>query len=109
MVITEILEEAGYAVIEAVDGASALLALRQDRRIDLLVTDVGLPAGFNGRQLADAARTMRPELRVLFITGFAGNAAIGHGMLDPGMEILTKPFAMEALTTKVRVLIDAAG
>ena len=107
MVIAEILEGAGYGVIEAVDGASALLSLRQNRLIDLLVTDVGLPAGFNGRQLADAARTMRPELKVLFITGFAGNAAIGHGMLEPGMEILTKPFAMEALATKVRVLIDA--
>jgi DNA-binding response OmpR family regulator len=75
-------------------------------RIDLLVTDVGLPGGMNGRQLADAARTHRPGLKVLFITGFAESVAVRNGALEPGMEIMTKPFAMDALAAKVRAMIS---
>ena len=76
-------------------------------RIDLLVTDVGLPGGMNGRQMADAGRERRPELKVLFITGYAENAVLGHGHLEPGMEVLTKPFAMEALASRIRDLIGS--
>ena len=81
--------------IEASDGPSGLRVLQSDARIDLLITDVGLPGGINGRQLADAARTTRPDLKVLFITGYAENAIIGNGQLAPGMRVLTKPFVMD--------------
>ena len=107
MLVTETLEELGYAAVEASDGMSALRVLQSDARIDLLVTDVGLP-GLNGRQLADAARTRRPNLPVLFITGYAHNAAIGNGAaLEPGMEIVTKPFALDVLAGKIRAMIEA--
>ena len=76
------------------------------RPIGLLLTDVGLPGGMNGRQMAEAARASRPGLKVLFITGFAENAAIGHGHLDPGMEIMTKPFEITSLAEKVKQLVD---
>ena len=79
--------------------------LQSDARIDLLVTDVGLPGGMNGRQMADAARGARPDLKVLFITGFAENALLNHGHLEPGMAVLTKPFAVDALGARVRELI----
>src|SRR5258705_1775014 len=77
MLVGEVLAELGYTAIEASDGSSALQVLRSDTRIDLLVTDVGLPGGMNGRQLADFGRTARPNLKVLFITGYAEKAAIG--------------------------------
>jgi DNA-binding response OmpR family regulator len=69
------------------------------------VTDVGLP-GINGRQLADQARVTRPELKVLFITGYAENATLANGFLEPGMEMITKPFAVEALATRIRDIIQ---
>ena len=105
MLVTEVLEEAGYAAIEAADGASGLKVLHSDARVDLLVTDVGLPGGMNGRQMADAARLARPDLKVLFITGYAENAVVGNGHLDPGMHVMTKPFAMEALASRIKDLI----
>jgi PAS domain S-box-containing protein len=105
MLVTETLREMGYATLEAADGPSAVRILQTDTRIDLLVTDVGLP-GLNGRQVADAARQSRPELRILFITGYAHNAAIGNGTaLESGMEIISKPFALDALGTKIREMI----
>jgi CheY-like chemotaxis protein len=79
--------------------------LQSDVRIDLLVTDVGLPGGMNGRQMADAARVSRPGLKVLFITGYAENAAVGNGHLEPGMAVLTKPFVIEALGLRIREMI----
>ncbi|MBU2349914.1 MAG: PAS domain S-box protein [Alphaproteobacteria bacterium] len=106
MLVAEVLIEAGYRVLEAADGPSGLDLLRSDARIDLLVSDVGLPGGMNGRQVADAARVARPGLRVLFMTGYAENAAVGNGLLDPGMEVLTKPFVMADLANKVREMID---
>lgn len=106
MLIVEVLEEAGYVVIQAADGPTGLKILQSDTRIDLLVTDVGLPGGMNGRQLADTARTARPDLKVLFVTGFAENAAVGNGLLEPGMQVITKPFVMAALGNKVREMID---
>ncbi len=105
MLAAEILNELGYTALEAADGAAALRVLRSAVRIDLLVTDVGLPGGMNGRQVADAARVGRPGLKVLFITGYAETAVLGHGHLDPGMHVLTKPFAMEALAGRIKKLI----
>lgn len=102
--IMEELHELGYAALEAVDGNSGLDMLRSKRRIDLLVTDIGLP-GLNGRQLADAARELRPSLKILFMTGYAENAALASGFLEPGMEMITKPFAMEALATRIRAML----
>ena len=82
--------------------------LQSNARIDLLVTDVGLPGGMNGRQMADAARVVRPSLKVLFITGYAENAVLSYGHLNAGMHIMTKPFAMEALASRIKELIDGA-
>ncbi len=106
MLVTEVLEDLGYQAIEAADGAAGLRALRSDAAIDLLVTDVGLPGGINGRQVADAGRALRPGLRVLFITGYAETAVLGHGHLEPGMHVLTKPFALATLAARIKALID---
>jgi CheY-like chemotaxis protein len=105
MLITEALGDVGYTMIEVTDGAAGLKVLRSDVRIDLLVTDVGLPGGLNGRQMADAARLGRPDLKVLFITGYAESAAIGKDELEPGMHLMTKPFTMAALAGRVRAVI----
>jgi PAS domain S-box-containing protein len=105
MLIRDVLIDNGYVPLEAPDGATALKLLQSNMRIDLLVTDVGLPGGMNGRQLADAARVSRPDLKVLFITGYAENAVVGNGHLAPGMQVLTKPFEMEALGARIRSLI----
>ncbi len=75
-------------------------------RIDLLITDVGLPGGMNGRQVADAARVHRPELKVLFITGYAENAVVGNGLLGPGMQVMSKPFQMEVLANRIRDILE---
>jgi PAS domain S-box-containing protein len=104
--VTEVLADTGYALIEANDGPSGLKILQSGQHIDLLVTDVGLPGGLNGRQIADAARVSRPDLKVLFITGYAENAAVGNGLLDTGMEVITKPFNVVALGNKVREMLD---
>jgi PAS domain S-box-containing protein len=107
MLIAEVLTDRYYRVIEAADGASALKVLDSSQRIDLMITDVGLPGGMNGRQIADAARVRRKHLKVLFITGYAENAVVGNGHLDAGMEILAKPFAMTTLGNKVREMIES--
>jgi PAS domain S-box-containing protein len=106
MLMVEVLEDAGYVAIEAGDGPSGLKVLQSDARIDLLITDVGLPGGMNGRQVADAARASRPNLKVLFVTGYAENAVVGNGHLDRGMQVITKPFAMAALGNKIREMIE---
>ncbi|MCD4863556.1 PAS domain-containing hybrid sensor histidine kinase/response regulator [Pseudomonas sp. PLB05] len=107
MLVMDILEDLGYAVLEAADSLTGLKILQSDVHLDLLITDVGLPGGMNGRQMADAGRQSRPGLKTLFITGYAENAAIGNGHLDPGMEILTKPFAVDALAARVREMMGA--
>ncbi len=107
MVIVDVLSDLGYTVLEAVDGRVRLHVVESGTRIDLLLTDVGLPGGMNGRQLADAARQRRPGLKVLFITGYAEAAAIGDGLLDQGMQVMTKPFAVDALAAKVQAIIGA--
>jgi signal transduction histidine kinase len=104
--VVEVLGELGYATREAPDGPSGLRILQSDSRIDLLVTDVGLP-GLNGRQLADQARIGRPGLKVLFMTGYAENAAFGAGHLEPGMQMITKPFPVEVLASKIRSILEA--
>ncbi len=105
MLVMEVLEELGYLALEAIDAASGLVLLRSDARIDLLITDVGLPGALNGRQMADAARLGRPDLDVLFITGYAENALVSRGHLEPGMHVLTKPFTMETLATRIRTIL----
>jgi PAS domain S-box-containing protein len=104
-VIVEMLEEQGYRTLEALDGPSGLHMLRNNERIDLLVTDVGLP-GMNGRQLADQARETRPGLKILFITGYAESTAIADGFLQPGMEMITKPFELDNLSRRIRAMIS---
>ena len=107
MLVAEVLTEQRYHILEAADGPSAVKLLESPARIDLLITDVGLPGGMNGRQVADTARLLRKDLKVMFITGYAENAAIGNGHLDPGMAILTKPFAMSTLGNKVREMLES--
>ena len=105
MLVVEVLEDLGYTAVEAADSAAGQRVLQSETRIDLLVTDVGLPGGMNGRQLADVARATRPGLKVLFITGYAENAVLSHGHLQPGMHMLTKPFAMDTLASRIKSLI----
>jgi PAS domain S-box-containing protein len=106
MLVTEVLEDLGYSAIQAEEGPSALKALQAARRVDLLVTDVGLPGGMNGRQLAEAARMIQPKLRVLFITGYAETVALNPDHLEPGMHVLTKPFAMAVLGERIKAIIE---
>jgi CheY-like chemotaxis protein len=105
-VILEMLAEQGYRTHEAVDGPSGLRVLRSEVRIDLLLTDVGLP-GMNGRQLADQARESRPGLKILFITGYAESVAMSDGFLQPGMEMITKPFDLGNLSRCVRAMVSS--
>ena len=105
LLVTQVLEELGYRYIEARDARSAVPHLESNERIDLLITDVGLP-NMDGRQLADLARQHRPDLRILFITGYAAKAALRNGFLAPGMELLSKPFALDALGEKIRDLLQ---
>ena len=106
MLLSDTLADLGYTALEASDGASALLVLQSNARIDLLVSDVGLAGGINGRQLAEMARQRRPGLKVLFVTGYAEGANIREGQLAEGMEILTKPFAMDVLADRIGKLLD---
>jgi len=102
----ETLRELGYRVIEAHDGPSALRLLERQLRVDLLFTDVVLPGGITGAQVAAEARALRPELRVLFTTGYARNAIVHHGRLDKGVQLITKPFSFPDLAAKVRDVLD---
>ncbi|RYG14862.1 MAG: response regulator, partial [Burkholderiales bacterium] len=106
MLVVEELEELGYKVIEAPTGQAAIPILESTQRIDLLVSDVGLP-GMNGRQVAEIGRQHRPGLRVLFMTGYAENAAARSEFLASGMEMIAKPFALDALATRIRAILDA--
>ena len=104
LIISDVLRELGYACIEASDGQAALPMLTSNTPLDLLITDVGLP-GLNGRQLAEIARQHRPDLKILFVTGYAEHAT-GHApFLAPGMEMVTKPFALDALALKIREML----
>ena len=104
LIISDVLRDLGYACIEASDGQAALPMLTSNTPLDLLITDVGLP-GLNGRQIAEIARRHRPQLKILFVTGYAEHAT-GHApFLEPGMEMVTKPFALDALALKIREMI----
>ena len=103
----DMLRELGYRVIEAPDGSGGLRLLDAHREINLLFTDVGLPGGMNGRQLADEAQRRRAGLKVLFMSGYARNAIVHHGRLDPGVELIMKPFTYAGLAAKVRRVLDA--
>ena len=105
MLVTEVLASLGYVAIEAADSLAGLQILQSDVRIDLLVTDVGLPGGINGRQMADAVRVSRPQLPVLFITGYAETAVLDKSHLERATDVLTKPFSLEALASRIKELI----
>ena len=105
MVMADVLRDNGYTVLEADTGYNALSQIRSPARIDLLLSDVGLPGGMNGRQLADAAREHRPQLKVLFVTGYDEQAALGSGLMAQGMAILTKPFNISSFSAKVQDLM----
>ena len=107
-VVLDVLEELGYHALEAADGPAGLDILRSRRRIDLLITDIGLP-GLNGRQVVDAARLVRPHLKVLFMTGYAENATLASGFLEPGMAMVTKPFAIEDLSRRIFEMIEGGA
>ena len=104
---TSVLRELGYSVVEAASGQAALAVLDSRPDVRLLFSDVGLPGGLNGRQLADLARQRRPDLRVLFTTGYARNAIVHDGRLDPGVQLITKPFTYADLAAKLREVLDA--
>jgi len=103
----EMLEELGYRVLEASDGPSALRLLDEKPAVDLLFTDVVLPSGMNGRQLADKIRREMPAVKVLYTTGYARNAIVHHGRLDPGVELITKPFGHAELAAKIRAVLES--
>ena len=105
LLIISVLKELGYNYLEAPDADTAISLLRPGQQIDLLLTDVGLPV-MNGRQLAEFARKSRPHLKVLFVTGYAASAAVRGEFLAPGMDMLTKPFALDALGNKIRNMLD---
>jgi len=105
-VAVEVLHDLGYDVLEAEDGPAALSLFARHDDLDMLVTDVGMPNGMNGRQLADAIRARLPRLPVLFITGYAEYAVLNHGDLDPGMQVLTKPFTTDSLGQRVGEMLD---
>jgi PAS domain S-box-containing protein len=107
--VAEVLRDLGYEVLEAHDGLSGLDQLRaRERRIDLLITDVGLP-GLNGRQVAEAASAERPDLKILFMTGYAETISASQPFASPGMEIMTKPFEVDDMTRRVRALLDGGA
>jgi CheY-like chemotaxis protein len=108
MLMVQTLAEKGYRVIEAKEAQSAIRVLEAAMKIDLLATDVGLP-GMNGRQLAEAARMLRPDISVLFLTGYAHNAALGDEPLGPRTQLISKPFAMKVLLTKIRGMLEEAA
>jgi hypothetical protein len=107
-VILEMLGEQGYRTLEAADGPSGLKILQSSEPIDLLITDVGLP-GISGRQVADQARESRPGLKILFITGYAESVALAGGFLQPGMEMIIKPFDLDNLSRRIRAMTSSQG
>lgn len=107
----DVVKELGYRVLQARDGLAAIELLQNDENgaIDLLFTDVVLPGGVNGQQLAQQARQLRPKLKVLFATGYARDAIVHDGKLDPGVQLINKPFSYNDLAAKLRRVIDTEG
>ena len=106
MLVVDMLVDQGYTVLQADKGRIGLDLVASTPQLDLLVTDVGLPEGMNGRQLADAAWHLRPDLKVLFITGYADGAPVGNSLLDDRMQVMTKPFRLNAFLAKVRAIME---
>ena len=106
MLITQVLDELGYRYVEASGALAAVALIESGQTINLIVTDVGLP-DMNGRQLAEIARQRQPDLKELFVTGYAQNAAAREGFLEPGMAMMTKPFALDLLGARIRELIES--
>jgi CheY-like chemotaxis protein len=104
ILIVEVLGELGYQVLQAGDGEQALAHVKAPGPIDMMISDVGLP-GLNGRQVAEIARTIRPGLRVLFVTGYAAKATVRSNFLEPGMELISKPFNMSELSAKISTML----
>lgn len=109
MLLADVLRESGHEVRQAAEAHTALALLRTCDSVNLLMTDVGLPGGMDGRQLAEAARQAHPDISVLFITGYAENAIFADGHLDPNMRVLTKPFNIETLLDVVDAMLKARG
>lgn len=105
LLITEVLNDMDYVSLEAADGPSGLQIIRSDVPIDLLIADIGLPGGMTGRDLAAAARAERPELAILYITGYAESAVLGDDGVEPGTMVLTKPFSIDTLTARIAELV----
>jgi PAS domain S-box-containing protein len=102
----EILGELGYRVLDAANGPKALEIVDRGEQIDLLFTDVVMRGGINGRELANEAKRRRPDLKVLFTTGYTRNAIIHHGRLDPGVNLIGKPYTVTELAARIRALLD---
>jgi CheY-like chemotaxis protein len=106
MLIVDVLQDMGYATLEATDGQAGLKILKSDARIDLVISDIGLPGGMNGRSMVETALQTRAGLKVLYITGYAENAVFNHGHLTPGMQVLTKPFEIGVLASRCKTLLE---
>jgi CheY-like chemotaxis protein len=104
--LTEMLQQFGHDSLAAADAPDGLRTLESTAHVDLLITDIGLPGGMNGRQLANAARRLHPNLKVLLITGYAEQSVIGKEALPPGMQLLIKPFAMDIFTAAVQSMTE---
>jgi CheY-like chemotaxis protein len=104
--VNDVLSDLGLTVIEAATGQAGLDILSSKQQVDLLITDIGLP-GLNGRQMADAARLLRPNLKILFMTGYAEIAVSATNVLEQGMAMITKPFTISALADRVRAMIES--
>ncbi len=103
------LEAAGYQVLHADNGAAALEIINSRHDIDLLFTDVVMPGGISGKELADRAREVRPELKVLFTSGYTENAIVHHGRLDADVQLLSKPYRQADLLRKIQLVLSGAG
>ena len=103
-----VLRELGYTVLEAINGRAALDVLQSHNDVDLLFTDVVLPDGMHGRELGEEAKRRRPGLKVLYTTGYTRNAIVNNGRLEPGINVITKPFTYAGLSTRVRAILDEA-
>jgi len=106
--VVEVLRELGYTAVEAKNAEEAIAILRSDQGLDLMISDVGLP-GLSGRQLAEIAREARPDLHILFMTGYAANAVHRPVFLGPHMDLMLKPFSMDAIAVKIRSIIEGKG
>ena len=109
LLIADILADLGCTVLQAGDSAAGLAVLESGTQVDLLVSDIGLPGGMNGRQMAERGMRIKPRLRVLFLTGYAEAAVLGNGKLAEGMAVMTKPFDIDVLSERVAEMLAAVA